>query len=147
MASHAFASRVWSCRRAQAEALRRAAERVGAVYQELITLVWDHPAWLDEYFCLTPYQKLMWFAAQGRWHGIARADLFLCTDGRVQCCEVNSDTPSGEAEAVILNRLLAGYHELCTIPIGACQVPFGVCWWRRTAGTSPARWASSIPRS
>ena len=97
--------------RPQAEALRRAAERVGAVYQELITLVWNHPAWLDEYFCLTPYQKLMWFAAQGRWHGIARADLFLCTDGRVQCCEVNSDTPSGEAEAVILNRLLAGYHD------------------------------------
>jgi hypothetical protein len=80
------------------------------VYQELITLVWNHPAWLDDYFCLTPYQKLMWFAAQGRWHGIARADLFLCTDGRVQCCEVNSDTPSGEAEAVLLNRLLVAYH-------------------------------------
>jgi hypothetical protein len=28
----------------------------------------------------------------------------------VQCCEVNSDTPSGEAEAVLLNRLLAAYH-------------------------------------
>lgn len=96
--------------RARAEALRRAAERVGAVYQELITLVWNHPAWLDDYFCLTPYQKLMWFAAQGRWHGIARADLFLCTDGRVLCCEVNSDTPSGEAEAVLLNRLLAASH-------------------------------------
>src|SRR5438445_803494 len=73
-------------------------------------MVWNHPSWLDDYFCLTPYQKLMWFAAQGRWHGIARADLFFCTDGRVQCCEVNSDTPSGEAEAVILNRLLATYH-------------------------------------
>lgn len=96
--------------RAQAEALRRAAERIGAVYQELIAMVWDHPAWLDDYFCLTPYQKLMWFAAQGRWHGMARADLFYCTDGRIQCCEVNSDTPSGEAEAVILNRLLHPYH-------------------------------------
>jgi hypothetical protein len=96
--------------RAQAEALRRAAERIGAVYQELIALVWDHPAWLDDYFCLTPYQKLMWFAAQGRWHGIARADLFCCSDGRIQCCEVNSDTPSGEAEAVLLNRLLRPYH-------------------------------------
>ncbi len=52
--------------RAQAEALRRAAERIGAVYQELIALLWDRPAWLDDYFCLTPYQKLMWFAAQGR---------------------------------------------------------------------------------
>ena len=94
----------------QAQALRRAAERVGAIYQELITLVWEHPDWLDDYFHLTPYQKLMWLAAQGRWHGIARADLFLCTDGRLQCCEVNSDTPSGEAEAVLLNRLLHPYH-------------------------------------
>jgi len=80
------------------------------VYQELIALVWAHPDWLDNYFGLTPYQKLMWFAAQGRWHGIARADLFFCTDGQVRCCEVNSDTPSGEAEAVLLNRLLRPYH-------------------------------------
>ena len=101
---------------ARARALRRAAERVGAVYQELVGLVWEEPNWLDDYFCLTPYQKLMWFAAQGRWHGIARADLFVCADGRVRCCEVNSDTPSGEAEAVLLNRLLHPYH-------GAVQDP------------------------
>ena len=95
---------------ARARALRRAAERVGAVYQELVELVWEEPRWLDDYFLLTPYQKLMWFAAQGRWHGIARADLFACADGRIRCCEVNSDTPSGEAEAVLLNRLLHPYH-------------------------------------
>jgi glutathionylspermidine synthase len=95
---------------ARGRALRLAAERIGAVYQELIDLVWDQPAWLDNFFHLTPYQKLMWFSAQGRWHGIARADLFVCTDGRIQCCEVNSDTPSGEAEAVLLNRLLRPYH-------------------------------------
>lgn len=93
-----------------AQALRQAAERIGAVYQELVDLVWEHPQWLEHFFCLTPYQKLMWLAAQGRWHGIARADLFVCTDGRVRCCEVNSDTPSGEAEAVLLNRLLHPYH-------------------------------------
>ena len=110
MASHAFASRGLSCREPRPRPCDALPNASGAVYQELITLVWDHPAWLDDYFCLTPYQKLMWFAAQGRWHGIARADLFLCTDGRVQCCEVNSDTPSGEAEAVLLNRLLAAYH-------------------------------------
>lgn len=101
---------------ARARALRLAAERVCAVYQEFISLMWDHPAWLDEYFALTPYQKLMWFAAQGRWHGIARADLFFCTDGRLQCCEVNSDTPSGEAEAVVINRLLHPYHEAVQDP-------------------------------
>ncbi|PON19557.1 hypothetical protein C2W62_02105 [Candidatus Entotheonella serta] len=95
---------------AQARALRQAAERVGAIYQELIDLLWAHPEWLDTFFGLTPYQKLMWLSAQGRWHGIARADLFLCCAGRVQCCEVNSDTPSGEAEAVLLNQLLHPYH-------------------------------------
>ncbi|MGQ4810493.1 hypothetical protein NKDENANG_03964 [Candidatus Entotheonellaceae bacterium PAL068K] len=95
---------------ARARALKLAAERLGAVYQELITLVWEQPAWLDSFFHLTPYQKLMWLSAQGRWHGIARADLFICTDGRVQCCEINSDTPSGEAESVLLNRLLHPYH-------------------------------------
>lgn len=95
---------------AQARALRRATERVGAIYQELIDLLWAHPEWLDAFFGLTPYQKLMWLSAQGRWHGIARADLFLCDDGSVQCCEVNSDTPSGEAEAVLLNQLLHPYH-------------------------------------
>ena len=95
---------------ARARALQRAAERMGAVYQELVDIVWQEPQWLDDYFCLTPYQKLMWFAAQGRWHGIARADLFVCADGRVRCCEVNSDTPSGEAEAVLLNHLLHPYH-------------------------------------
>jgi Glutathionylspermidine synthase preATP-grasp len=95
---------------AQARALRLAAERVAAVYQELVTLVWEHPEWLETFFHLTPYQKLMWFSAQGRWHGIARADVFVCADGRLQCCEVNSDTPSGEAEAVLLNRLLWPCH-------------------------------------
>jgi len=94
----------------QARTLTRAAERIGAIYQELIDLLWSHPEWLDTFFCLTPYQKLMWLSSQGRWHGIARADLFLCRDGQVQCCEVNSDTPSGEAEAVLLNQLLHPYH-------------------------------------
>jgi hypothetical protein len=122
---------------AQAQRLRRAAVRVGAIYQELVQLVWEHPQWLNEFFCLTPYQKLMWFSAQGRWHGIARADLFLCANGRVQCCEVNSDTPSGEAEAVLINRLLHPYH-------GAVHDPnrhFPTAFWRMVCashgGTPP----------
>ena len=100
---------------------------VGAVYQELVDLVWEEPRWLDDYFGLTPYQKLMWFAAQGRWHGIARADLFVCADGRIRCCEVNSDTPSGEAEAVLLNRLLRPYHGAAQTPTARCRTPSGAC--------------------
>ena len=71
-------------------------------------MVWEHPEWLETFFHLTPYQKLMWFSAQGRWHGIAGP-----TSLSRRCCsavEVNSDTPSGEAEAVLLNRLLWPWH-------------------------------------
>jgi glutathionylspermidine synthase len=124
---------------AQARALRLAAERLGAVYQELIALVWTQPAWLDTYFHLTPYQKLMWLSAQGRWHGVARADLFVCTNGQVQCCEVNSDTPSGEAEAVLLNRLLHPYH-------GAVHDPnrrFPGAFWRMLVASHGGR----VPRT
>jgi glutathionylspermidine synthase len=82
-----------------------AAEAIGQVYEELCELVWAHPEWLDEFFHLTPYQKLMWLSSEGRWHGIARLDLFLLPDGTIQMCEMNSDTPSGEAETVVLNQL------------------------------------------
>jgi hypothetical protein len=96
--------------RTRAAALYAAAEGVGAVLEELAAVVWAEPALLDAYFHLTPYQKLMWLAARGAWHGIARADLFETQDGGIACCEVNSDTPSGQAESVLLNRLLHPAH-------------------------------------
>lgn len=86
--------------------LGEAAERIGALYDELCALVLADASLLD-FFDLTPYQRLMWLASGGLWHGIARLDLFLLSDGRVQMCEMNSDTPSGEAEAVLLNSLFA----------------------------------------
>lgn len=86
------------------------AERVAHIYHELAEIVLAQPELLDEFFGLTPFQKAMWLASEGRWHGIARVDLFVCTDGRIRACELNSDTPSGEAEAVLLNQLLLPYH-------------------------------------
>lgn len=94
----------------QAQQLNEAAERIGYIYHELTDIVWAQPELLDEFYALTPYQKAMWLEAEGRWHGIARVDLFLCTDGTIKSCEMNSDTPSGEAEAVLLNELLHPYH-------------------------------------
>ena len=45
--------------------------------------------------------------------GIARADVFLTEQGPV-LCELNCDTPSGEAEAVLLNRTVApAFPDLC----------------------------------
>jgi glutathionylspermidine synthase len=96
--------------RERAERLRVAAERVGQIYHELTEIVLERPQLLDQFFNFTPWQKAMWLASEGRWHGIARVDLFICDDGRVRACEMNSDTPSGEAEAVLLNQLLHQFH-------------------------------------
>ena len=49
----------------------------------------------------------MWRMSAPHWHGIARADVFLTAAGP-QVCELNSDTPSGEPEAVALNRVVDG---------------------------------------
>ena len=100
----------------QAAALYLAAERIGFIHHELAQIVWRHPQLLDEFFGLTPFQKAMWLASEGRWHGMARVDLFLCSDGRIRSCEMNSDTPSGEAEAVLLNQLLHACHPGTTDP-------------------------------
>jgi glutathionylspermidine synthase len=94
----------------QAGALKVAAERIGLIYHELTRIVLRHPELLDNFLDLTPWQKAMWLASEGRWHGIARVDLFICRDGSVRACEMNSDTPSGEAEAAILNRLLHRFN-------------------------------------
>lgn len=110
----------------QADDLRTAAERIGWLYHELAEVVLQHPHLLDDFFQLTPFQKAMWLASEGRWHGIARVDLFLCSDGRIRSCEMNSDTPSGEAEAVLLNELLHPYHPGTTDP----NAEFAEAFWQ-----------------
>lgn len=89
--------------------LYRAAEDVARVYNELCRFCADEPALLDDFFGLTPYQKLMWLSSAPSWHGIARADVFA-TDKGLAVCELNCDTPSGEAEAVVLNELALRRH-------------------------------------
>ena len=91
---------------ATARRLQSAAEAVAAAYHHLALAVEREPALLDSFFALTPFQKLMWLAQAPLWHGIARADVFL-TQGGPRVCELNSDTPSGQAEAVALSRLAA----------------------------------------
>lgn len=89
---------------ARARELYVAAEEVAAVYNELCLLVADEPSLLDDFFALTPFQKAMWLASQPHWHGIARADVFVTADG-LAFTEINCDTPTGEAEAVVLGAL------------------------------------------
>ena len=87
-----------------------AAKAIGLMHDELARIVWNEPELLDNYFHLTPFQRGMWLASGGRWHGIARIDCFVLEDGSINFCEMNSDTPSGEAETVIINQLLHNLH-------------------------------------
>ena len=84
---------------------RAAAEAVTALHELVVRACLEDPSLLARYFALTPWQARMWQASRGAWHGQARADVFFTTDGRVQVCELNSDTPSGQAEAVELNAI------------------------------------------
>ena len=65
------------------------------------------PSLVTRFFDLPPSYQLMWRMSAPHWHGIARADVFLTPAGP-QVCELNSDTPSGEPEAVALNRVVDG---------------------------------------
>ncbi|HEY2743245.1 MAG TPA: glutathionylspermidine synthase family protein [Polyangia bacterium] len=88
----------------------RAAEALAAAYDEAARLCAADPWLVEEFFpALTPFQHLMWSASGGAWHGIARADVFA-VDGGLQICELNCDTPSGEAEAALLNAAVAPHH-------------------------------------
>ncbi len=92
-----------------ARAMMRAAERVAEVYNELCLLVEGEPEVLDTFFGLTGWQKAMWLSSQPLWHGVARADVFVTAEG-LQIAELNCDTPTGEAEAIVLGRLLCEDH-------------------------------------
>ena len=85
-------------------ALYQAAEGVLAVLHELAVICTAEPQLVQHWFGLTRAQQIMWAASAPAWHGIARADVFMSENGPV-VCEVNCDTPSGEAEAVELGAL------------------------------------------
>ncbi|MCU0657438.1 MAG: glutathionylspermidine synthase family protein [Polyangiaceae bacterium] len=85
--------------------LYRVAEQVASVYNEACRILDAADEWLDDFFQLTPAQKIMWEASRPFWHGIARADVFLTDEGPA-VCELNCDTPTGEPEAVLLGGLV-----------------------------------------
>jgi glutathionylspermidine synthase len=87
--------------------LRRAAEEVAAACHAMVAVLLDEPRLLEDVLGLTPVQRAMWTASAPAWHGIARADVFFTDDG-VAVAEINCDTPTGEAEAVVLGELAAG---------------------------------------
>ena len=90
-----------------------AAEDVASVYDEMCQLASEDPSALERFFAMTPLQRAMWACSQPLWHGLARADLFVTEDG-ISIAELNCDTPTGEAEAVVLGRIASASREdLC----------------------------------
>jgi len=87
-------------------ALAKVGEDVAELYDEACQLVDDDDALLDGFFGLSPVQQLMWNTSRPLWHSLARADVFATSEGYV-ISELNCDTPTGEAEAVVLGRLLS----------------------------------------
>jgi glutathionylspermidine synthase len=85
-------------------AIREAAETMTAAHDELVQRVARDEALFHAYSTLGPAGRAVWQCAAPRWHGIARADVFLTAGGPV-LCELNSDTPSGQAEAITLSQL------------------------------------------
>jgi glutathionylspermidine synthase len=86
------------------EAVCRAAEETAAACHAMVSLVMDDPRLLEDVLGLSAAQRAMWAASAPSWHGVARADVFLTDDG-VAVAEINCDTPTGEAEAVVLGEL------------------------------------------
>ena len=84
--------------------LARVGEDVAELYNEACLLVDEDDELLSGFFGLTPAQQLMWNASRPTWHAIARADVFATPDGWV-ISELNCDTPTGEAEAVVLGQV------------------------------------------
>jgi glutathionylspermidine synthase len=100
--------------RATQRALYAAAEGVAAAHAAAASLCARDVELRRRFFDLPPAHDLMWRMgtimsrmSAPTWHGLARADVFL-TDRGPQVCELNSDTPSGEPEAVALNGLVDG---------------------------------------
>ena len=91
------------------------AEGVALLHQEVAALCFRDPGLRREYLRLTPYQELLWEAEGPRWHALARADVFR-TDVGWQISELNSDTPTGTPESIVLNALAAADHGDATDP-------------------------------
>jgi glutathionylspermidine synthase len=109
---------------AEHRALLRVGEEVAELYEEACRLVDDDDALLDDFFGLTPVQKLMWNTSRPLWHGIARADVFLTAEGHA-ITELNCDTPTGEAEAVVLSRLARAEQPELLDPNAGLERAFG----------------------
>lgn len=87
---------------ARYEQLATAAVGLVQAHEELAHWCTREPELAAGLLGLSRWQLGMWQCSAPHWHGIARADVFWTDDGP-RVCELNSDTPSGQAEAVLLS--------------------------------------------
>jgi glutathionylspermidine synthase len=121
--------------------LAATAEKMAAVYDEMVHLVLDAPELARDFFALTPFQQAMWQASAPLWHGIARADLFE-TDEGLAMAELNCDTPTGEPEAVVLGAIAKARDDAASDPARPLEARFGAmidAIARRELDAPPAR--------
>jgi glutathionylspermidine synthase len=120
-------------------ALLDVGERVAAVIDEAMQLLAEDDDQRAAFVPLSPAQQAMWQASGGLWHGVARADVFATDDGW-QITEVNSDTPTGEPEGIVLGALAAEDHP--GLRDACCLLPARIAaLWRtmhRTLVDAPA---------
>lgn len=88
-----------------------AVQSVHRIYNELVAIVADAPELLTSYFGFTELQTAMWNLSSVQWNGLTRADVFLTKGHQVKIVEVNSDTPSGIDEALLMDSIVEKKYE------------------------------------
>jgi hypothetical protein len=134
-----FASRPLALPARQVRQLYRAAERWRRPSTKRPCRWRPSPALLDEFFALTPVQKLLWESSAPLWHGMARADLFLVDGARrargrlLRAERRHAQRPAGGGAAGSGDR---GAAEARSQP-DSCEARFGELLdrsWRRSTG-------------
>ena len=113
-----FRSDLHVLQRAQRRAFEEASERFLEVMDELVQQLRDEPALLRDYFSMPePWQAMSLGGAP--WGNLfARMDVFYTVDGRIQICEINTDTPSGQPDMWALLEAFGADDRWGTIPGG-----------------------------
>jgi glutathionylspermidine synthase len=112
--------------------LAKVGEETAVVYDECVQLALDDEAVAVDFYRLTPAQVAMFRAHAPLWHVLGRVDVFF-TDEGPKITELNSDTPTGEPEAVVTSALARAARPelidpnaaLCARFLAACRALHG----------------------
>lgn len=92
-------------------AIEEASRETMAAIQEAVEYLQTHPDELREFFQFPESWMQICLDGAPWWHLFARLDVFLTSDGRIQVCEINSDTPSGQTDMWAVQGVVADTKE------------------------------------